>query len=412
MSEETLHLGELVERYQAQIIEQWTESVRRHREIESADELPSTAIRDHVPSVLDAIADCLKQYEYSNAVETVANASLSHGVLRAKQGFDPTEVVQEYRLLRQTVIQKLEPYLESLTPAQIFSGMNVVNEVVDLALTKCFESYVEARLQELEQLKEQVKLITEELSQLVHTSQEQIAFLAHELKTPLNSIIGYSELLLRQQQGALSQSLALDNLDSLERVMRNGQRLLKLVNQVLEFSYYENQSVQLDIQSVQPSQLIQNVVETLEPLAHKKGLELVINCDRAPAMVETDPLKLEQVLINLGSNAIRYTDDGQVRLMAVAVSDQKWQLAIADTGIGMDTETQKKIFEPFFRAQSPDVQTNLLWKGTGLGLAITTKIVVLLKGELQVESKLNDGSTFTVQLPTSYGTKQSNQDQC
>lgn len=402
MSEEVLHLGELVERYQAQIVELWIESVRRHREIEAAEKLPRMAIRDHVPSVLSAIADCLKQYDYGNAVETIANASLSHGILRAKQGFDPTEVVQEYRLLRQTVIQKLEPYLESLTPTQIFSGMNVVNEVVDLALTRCFESYVEARLQELEQLKEQVKLTTEELSQLVHTSQEQIAFLAHELKTPLNSIIGYSELLLRQQQGALSQSLALDNLDSLERVLRNGQRLLKLVNQVLEFSYYENQSVQLDIQSVQPSQLLQNVVEMLEPIARKKGLELVLDCDRAPETVETDSLKLEQVLINLGSNAIRYTEEGHVRLMAVAVSDQQWQLAIADTGVGMGTETQKKIFEPFFRAQSTDA-ANLLWKGTGLGLAITAKIVGLLQGELQVESEPGDGSIFTVQLPITYG---------
>ena len=404
MSEETLHLGELVERYQAQIVERWMESVRRHREIESADGLPPMAIRDHVPSVLNAIADCLKQYDYGSAIETVANASLSHGVLRAKQGFDPTEVVQEYRLLRQTVIQKLEPYLASLTPAQIFSGMNVVNEVVDLALTKCFESYVEARLHELEQLKEQVKLNTEELSQLVHTSQEQIAFLAHELKTPLNSIIGYSELLLRQQQGALSQALALDNLDSLERVLRNGQRLLKLVNQVLEFSYYENQSVQLELQTIQPSQLMQTVVETLEPIARKKGLELVVNCDRAPETVETDPLKLEQVLINLGGNAIRYTDHGQVCLTAIAVSGQQWQLAIADTGVGMDSETQQKIFEPFFRAQSPDAQANLLWKGTGLGLAITAKIVDLLQGELQVESEPGDGSIFTVQLPIAYGT--------
>ncbi|MGP1383537.1 MAG: sensor histidine kinase [Thainema sp.] len=403
MSKEILHLGELVEQCQAKIVEQWTESVQQHRDIEAADELPPMAIRDHVPSVLSAIADCLKQYDYSNAVEAVASASLSHGVLRAKQGFDPTEVVQEYRLLRQAVIRNLEPYLESLTPSQIFSGMNVVNEVVDLALTKCFESYVESRLQELEQLKEQVKLTTGELSQLVHTSQEQVAFLAHELKTPLNSIIGYSELLLRQQQGALSQSVALDNLDSLERVLRNGQRLLKLVNQVLEFSYYENQSVQLDIQLVQPRQLLQTVVETLEPLASKKGLDIIIDCDRAPETVETDPLKLEQVLINLGSNAIRYTEKGHVQLTAVAVADQQWQLAIADTGIGMDTETQKKIFEPFFRAQSPDAQKNLLWKGTGLGLAITAKIVVLLKGELEVVSKLNDGSTFTVQLPTAYG---------
>lgn len=403
MSKETLHIGELVERYQTQIVEQWIESVRQHRDIEAAADLPQTAIRDHIPSILSAIADCLKQYEQCDRVETVAKASLSHGVLRAKQGFDPTEVVQEYRLLRQTVIHKLEPYLGGLTPAQILSSMNVVNEVIDLALTKCFESYVEARLQELEQLKEQVKLTTEELSQLVHTSQEQIAFLAHELKTPLNSIIGYSELLLRQQQGELSQSMALDNLDSLERVFRSGQRLLKLVNQVLEFSYYENQSVQLDIQSVQPSQLLQNVAETLEPLARKKGLELIIECDRAPETVETDPLKLEQVLINLGSNAIRYTDEGQVRLMAIAVSDQRWQLAISDTGCGMDGHTQTKIFEPFFRAQGPDAASNLLWKGTGLGLAITTKIVVLLQGELQVESEPGDGSIFSVQLPMTYG---------
>lgn len=402
MSEEALHLGELVERDQERIVEQWIESVRQYRKIEAADELPSTAIRDHIPAVLRAIADCLKQYDYGTAIETVANASLHHGVLRAKQGFNPSEVVQEYRLLRQTILQTLEPYLESLSPHQIFSSLKVVNEVIDLALAKCFESYVEARLDELEQLKTQVQQMTHELSQLVHTSQEQISFLAHELKTPLNSIIGYSELLLRQQQGALKQSIGLDNLDSLERVLRNGQRLLQLVNQVLEFSRYENQSVQLEIQSVQPDQVIQHVAEMLEPLIQEKGLDLVIDCDRAPKTVETDPFKLEQVLINLASNAIRYTEEGQVKLTVTTVSDQQWEIAIADTGIGMDDETQAKIFQPFFRAQAADSPINSQWKGTGLGLAISARIIGLLAGQLQVESAPNQGSTFTIQLPMSY----------
>ena len=143
--------------------------------------------------------------------------------------------------------------------------------------------------------------------------------------------------------------------------------------------------------------LIQIIVETLEVSANQKNLEIVVDCDRAPQMVQTDSLRLQQILTNLISNAIRYTESGTVTINCFSLNSNQWSITVADTGIGISLEAQSQIFQPYYRVNSKnDPSTN----STGLGLAIVDKLVLLLKGEIYLESKLGNGSTFTVIFPT------------
>jgi signal transduction histidine kinase len=270
--------------------------------------------------------------------------------------------------------------------------------VIDEAIARCFDSYTQGRLQELEQLQSQLRLTNQELTRLVRASKTNLSHLAHELKTPLTSIIGYSDLFLRQHRQNAGLRDAVPNLESIERVLTGGRQLLRLINDALEISRYEAGQMQLQVTEIEVQPLIWAVVEMVEPLFNTKNLQLEVNCDRAPTAVLTDPLRLQQIITNLLSNAIRYTDEkGAVRLTCEVVSDQMWAIAIADSGIGISPEDQKRIFEPYFqgslgnRDKVPD--------STGLGLAIVSRLVKLLSGQLEVVSQPDVGSTFTVKLP-------------
>ncbi|MBW4488423.1 MAG: HAMP domain-containing histidine kinase [Trichocoleus desertorum ATA4-8-CV12] len=377
------------------IVEQWVDAVRQDRQIESADDLSATAIRNHIPHVLAAMATVLCESQDSNVSELVA-ASLNHGVLRAEQGFDSREIAREYRLLRSEIFTALQPDLLQAQPAVIIRSFRLIDVVVDEAIAQCFKSYVEERLREFEQLQSQLALTNQELTRLVRTSQENLSLLAHELKTPLNSIIGYSELFLRQQQ----QLEAKDNvpsIENIERVLRHGRDLLRLINNVLELSRYEAGNMQLHLTTVDVRLVINSVMEMLEPLALAKGLTLDIDYDAAPVTITTDPLRLQQVITNLVSNAIRYTNIGTIHVQCHRLPDQHWSIAIADTGLGISPEDQARVFDPYFRVN--EHSPSALPESTGLGLAIVARLVQLLQGQIQLVSELHVGSTFTVVFP-------------
>ncbi|HEY9862337.1 MAG TPA: HAMP domain-containing sensor histidine kinase [Candidatus Obscuribacterales bacterium] len=379
------------------IVEQWVDAVRRDRQIESADDLSVTAIRNHIPHVLTAMATVLCESQDNNVQELVA-ASLTHGVLRAEQGFDPREIAREYRLLRSEIFTALQNKLLQAEPAAIIRAFRLIDVVVDEAIAQCFKSYVEERLRELEQLQSHLTLTNQELTRLVRTGQENLSLLAHELKTPLNSIIGYSELFLRQQQR--QQLEVKDNfpsIENIERVLRHGRGLLRLINNVLELSRYEAGNMQLHLATVDIRSVINSVIEMLEPVALAKGVALDIDYDAAPATITTDPLRLQQVITNLVSNAIRYTNIGRIHVQCHSLPDQRWSIAIADTGLGISPEDQARVFDPYFRVN--DHSASALPESTGLGLAIVARLVQLLQGQIQLVSELHIGSTFTVVFP-------------
>ena len=379
------------------ILKNWIEAVRLDRKIESADTLPHSAIENHIPHLLEAMVTVLSQYQNSD-IKVIIKASLDHGFLRAEQGYDPAEVAREYHLLRQVIFANLEAELLTGTTAEVFRAFRLIDSVVDEAIAQCFKSYVAQRFRELQQIQTQLKLTNQELNRLVSVNQENLSYLAHELKTPLNSIIGYSELFLRKGKGQDEIKDTLRGIEHIERVLRNGRQLLRLINDALELSRADAGKIKLHLQQTNVESVINTVVEMMQPMADAKGLKLAVATDCAPKQVIADGQRLQQIVTNLLSNAIRYTESGSIELSCHQAGEANWAIAITDTGIGIAPENTNRIFDPFFQAGEGGKQ-HFSPDSTGLGLAIVSRLVTLLQGKIELESEIGVGSTFTVILP-------------
>ncbi|MBD2109145.1 sensor histidine kinase [Nodosilinea sp. FACHB-141] len=384
------------------IIELWINAVFNDQQIEATNELTFNAVRDSLPRVLESLAAMMADSEAEN-FETIDDASLEHGLIRAEQGFEPAEIAREYRLLRSVIFSELEADLVQAEPKDVLWAIRLIDAVIDEAIARCFDSYTQTRMEELDQLRAQMQLTNQELTRLVRASHDNMSKLTHELKTPLTSIIGYADLFLRQQQQTeIKDSYA--HLESIERVLRSGRLLLRLINDTLQLQKGDGQ-IKLKLVTIDPHELIQSVIEIIEPLVRNKGLELKVACDRIPPVVQTDPLRLQQIITNLLSNAIRYTETGHVSIAAETLSDGRWSITVTDSGIGITEAEQKHIFEPYYRVShrpTPDTE-----QGTGLGLAIVAQLVNLMQGEILVSSQSGQGSTFTVIFPIEqHGLKQ------
>ena len=379
------------------ILENWIEAVRLDRKIETADALPLSAIENHIPHLLAAMTTVLSQYQSSD-IKVIIEASLDHGLIRAEQGYDAAEVAREYHLLREVIFSQLEAELLAGTTANVFRAFRLINAVIDEAIAQCFKSYVAQRLRELHQIQTQLKLTNQELNRLVSVNQENVYHLAHELKTPLNSIIGYSELFLRQGKWQPEIKDTLPGIEHIERVLRNGRQLLRMINDTLELSRANAGKIKLNLQRTNVQSVINTVVEMMQPIADAKGLKLAVTSGCAPTQVIADGQRLQQILINLLSNAIRYTESGSIELSCRCHGEANWAIAITDTGIGIAPEDTKRIFDPFFQAGEAGKQV-FPTESTGLGLAIVSRLVTLLQGKIELVSEIGVGSTFTVILP-------------
>jgi signal transduction histidine kinase len=379
------------------ILKNWIEAVRQDRKIESADTLPHSAIANHIPHLLAAMATVLSQYQNSE-IGIIIKASLDHGFLRAEQGYDAAEVAREYHLLRQVIFSNIEAELLVGTTTEVIRAFRLIDAVVDEAIAQCFNSYVAQRLRELQQIQTQLTLTNQELNRLVSVNQENLYHLAHELKTPLNSIIGYSELFLRQEKWQAEIKDTLPGIEHIERVLRNGRQLLRLINDTLELSRADAGKIQLRLRPTNVISIINTVVEVMQPMADAKGLNLAITSDCAPKQVIADSQRLQQIITNLLSNAIRYTESGSIELHCHQLGTENWAIAITDTGIGICPADKNRIFDPFFQAGESRKQ-EFPPDSTGLGLAIVSRLVKLLQGKIELVSEIGVGSTFTVILP-------------
>ncbi len=376
------------------IMEQWIEEVRKERRIESSVNLSDTALGDSLPQLLKSIAAVLEHSQKD--FKKIASGSLEHGHLRARQGYEADEIAQEYGLLRRIIFSVLAPYCLKGSPEEIIQIFVQINTVLDEAISLCFKTYIQDRLQELEQIQSQLTLTNQELTRLFEASKDNFSHLAHELKTPLTAVIGYSELLLRLQRNTNAEQGSL-NIRSIERVLQGGRHLLRIVNDSLELSRYEAAQIKLNLELVDVRSVITTVSEMIEPLAQAENLQLKIDCEGAPSKVLTDFFRLQQILTNLVSNAVRYTEEGFIQISCNTLPGEKWCLAVTDTGIGITPEDEKRIFEPY--SQAFFNQGRRKHEGTGLGLAIVLRLVKLLQGEIQLVSEVGVGSTFTVTFP-------------
>ena len=384
------------------IIDKWVAAVSEDGRIESADDLSYTAIKNHIPDVLNAMVTVLSKSQGSD-FKSIVTASWEHGLLRATQGFDSAEIAREYHHLRTVIFDAIQADLFQGTPTDIIRAMRLINAVIDEAIARCFNSYVDERLRELDNLHSTLTLHNQELTRLVNANRENLSLLTHDLKQPLASIIGYSDLFLRQHRKT-DEKETYHNIEHIERVLRNGRQLLRLINDLLELSRYEAGKIKLELTSPNVREIISNVCEMLEPLAAEKQLVLILNCEQEPQKIITDAFQLQQIIINLVSNAIRYTESGSIKITCHVLDDRKWELIVSDTGIGITPENQKQIFEPYFRCSS---QKSHLPDSTGLGLTIVSRLVKLLQGEIKLVSQVGVGSTFTVILPLQIEIKES-----
>jgi hypothetical protein len=377
------------------IVQNWIEAVRADEQIETAKQLTYTSVRDSLPIVLQAIVTMLSESEESD-MRTLIEESLDHGTVRAKQGYDAQEIAREYRLLRRVIFDALEPELLEGSAAEVSRAYRLIDSALDELIADCFKTYTQERFQELQELQNQLQLTNQELTRLFRASQDNLSHLAHELKTPLTSIIGYSELFLRQRNNSQLKD-SVPNLAHIDKVLSNGRRLLRLINDTLEISRYDAGRIQLQLTATNVRSAIGTVVEIIEPLANAKNLEIAVECDPVLDQVMTDYLRLQQIVTNLVSNAIRYTEAGTITIKTELLSDKHWSICITDTGIGIASEDCDRIFMPFFRADNS--LGSLMPDSTGLGLAIVARLVNLLQGKIELVSEVGVGSSFTVIFP-------------
>jgi signal transduction histidine kinase len=227
-----------------------------------------------------------------------------------------------------------------------------------------------------------------------------LANMSHELRTPMNAVIGYTEIMLSGMAGAFTDK----QMELLTNIQVNARRLLNLINDVLDLAKVEAGRMQVVAAMGSPREMVIEVVNGMTSLAEKNGIYLRVQfADDTPQAVLTDIRKVQQIVTNLVGNAIKFTEKGGVTVevgSATNVSD--WQIKVRDTGIGMPADAKDYIFEKFRQVDGTEARA---YQGSGLGLAIVQSLAETLHGSVDLETKLGEGTTFTVTLPRQYADK-------
>jgi HAMP domain-containing protein/signal transduction histidine kinase/CheY-like chemotaxis protein len=265
---------------------------------------------------------------------------------------------------------------------------------------------VERKNREVELARQALEEKAEQLATTSRFKSEFLANMSHELRTPLNSLLILADQLAANPEG----NLVPRQVDFAKTIHGSGKDLLRLINDILDLSKIESGTVTLDVGPVLIREICASIERTFRPVAESKNLSFTINLEEGlPAAVQTDAQRLEQVLKNLISNAIKFTDRGSVSL-DIALASDGWSsshptlgqsssvvaLSVTDTGIGISPEKHAIVFEAF---QQADGSTSRRYGGTGLGLAISREIARLLGGEITLSSVVGQGSTFRLYLP-------------
>jgi two-component system, NtrC family, sensor kinase len=241
---------------------------------------------------------------------------------------------------------------------------------------------------------EEIQDKNRQLQRASENKSQFVSSMSHELRTPLNAIIGLTEMMVTNAARFGTEKA----MEPLQRVNRAGTHLLGLINQVLDLSKIEAGKLELNPQTVQLAPLVDEVIGTARQLADQNKNRLIVEAQENLGTITVDPMRLRQILLNLLSNACKFTKQGEVKLRARRVRNGRdWiEMAVADDGIGMTPEQQAKLFEEFTQADASMAQR---FGGTGLGLAITRKLARMMGGDVTVASQPGKGSVFTVRLP-------------
>src|SRR5712671_6893909 len=277
-------------------------------------------------------------------------------------------------------VKEIEARLNRIAAGDFAQRVHVVNRDELGALA----ANVNRMCEELGRLYQQLQSFSENKSQFISN-------VSHELRTPLNAIIGLTEMMVTN----VARFGAEKALEPLRRVHRAGTHLLGLINQVLDLSKIEAGKLELNPETVNLALLLEDVIGTARQLAEQNKNRLVVDIQANLGQLTVDPMRLRQILLNLLSNACKFTKQGEVTLK-VANGHDLIEFAVVDTGIGMTAKQQAKLFEEFSQAEAT---TSQRFGGTGLGLAIARKLARMMGGDIAVESEPGKGSVFTLCLP-------------
>jgi signal transduction histidine kinase/DNA-binding response OmpR family regulator len=300
----------------------------------------------------------------------------------ARRGFRARMAVpllREDRVIGGLVVRRREP---GEFPASIV-------ELLETFAAQSVLAIENARLfQEIDAKSREIEAASQHKSQF-------LANMSHELRTPLNAIIGVTEMLLEDARDLKRD----DEVEPLDRVLRAGRHLLELINDILDLSKIEAGKMDLHLESFAMAPLIEDVIKTIQPLAAKNGNRVTADCPADVGMIHADQTRVRQALLNLISNANKFTERGKVTIgvRRKAEVGREWiTVAVTDTGIGMTPEQVGRLFQEFMQA---DASTTRKYGGTGLGLAISRRFCQMMGGDITVESEVGRGSTFTIRLP-------------
>jgi signal transduction histidine kinase len=371
-----------------EIVTQVVELIRARRAVEARELQAAQAA---------PLADRLERL--TNQLVNKAEADMVAGIEASKQAYESSQYVVIAFALGSIAlalalgyviswsligpVKEIEARLNRIAAGDFAQRVHVVNRDELGALA----ANVNRMCEELGRLYQQLQSFSENKSQF-------IANVSHELRTPLNAIIGLTDMLVTNAARFGTEKAQ----EPLQRVNRAGTHLLGLINQVLDLSKIEAGKLELNPQTVQLTPLIDEVVGTARQLAEQNKNRLVVEAPADLGALTVDPMRLRQILLNLLSNACKFTKEGEVALQARKLTDGRdWiELAVADTGIGLTAEQQAKLFQEFTQADS---LTARRYGGTGLGLAITRKLACMMGGDVTVTSEPGKGSVFTVRLP-------------
>ena len=368
-------------------------AIEQDSNITSSNSLSVEALRDNLPAVCHTVVKAIAEHDTSFSAIAEFDGGRKHGNTRSAQNFAPEELAREFFLLKRIVMEQLKPQLINSSPTEIIDTIDLVDLIINKVMENCFNSYAISRKQQIEALHQQIFFTNQEIRRLIADHQDSLEYLAHEIKNPLTSIIGYSDLYLRQQ---VSYDPATDNLKHIEQVLQQGRNALRIVNDTVELADYQQGNFKLKVRQIEICALLEDIVLSLKSDIEAKNICLVTACKPEKLIVKTDYLRLQQIVTNLLTNAVRYTAAGTIEVSCYRISNDLLEIKVADTGIGIPVQYRERIFEPYFRSDLSQINVP---EGVGLGLAIVSQLVDILGGKISLNSEVDVGSTFIVQIP-------------
>jgi PAS domain S-box-containing protein len=317
-------------------------------------------------------------------------------------------------LLDSKLVGVMAMFAQHELPTSVLDDMAAVGDAIalgverkraELALTQYTQDLElakeaqERHAQKLTELVEQLSLAQQKAEAATRAKSEFLANMSHELRTPLNAIILYSEM-LQEEAEERSQD---DFVPDLQKIQSASKHLLGLINDILDLSKIEVGKMDLCLERFDVRQMLEDLISTVSPVVEKNGNRFTVSYGEALGIICADLTKTRQILFNLLSNASKFTKEGTVHLevrRGTVDGRECCMFQVRDTGIGMTPEQMQKLFQPFTQA---DASTTRKYGGTGLGLAIVWRFCQMMGGDISVESKLGEGSMFTVHLPAEVG---------